>query len=301
MRADLNKQLCERERVGHDRSYKDVRRSKKFNVIDEDGANPDRESMKHRHVRASDTKSFNENLNPLWGAVRAAVGRPWDKFYSELCQNFDKRSVINQHILQHLDDRVARNLFLKGDELWLHASYGGPIPFKTDGDRYEYFVDPRDGILKLNKGYRSYKQRDRERAAKAEKEREQVYREIDKNNVLHKINDVWFHFTLEDVPEGHYVLEKPESPEKFEVGYGTRKKLVSWDKLAPHEKTRLGHRRFVGETVRDVFTGETLYREGRHVRIMSYGTYDRYGSVSPRYHATKKTASHKVLKQAGVI
>jgi len=300
MRADLNKLLCERERVGHTRSYKDVRHNKKFKS-DPDGELPSRESMKHRHARgASDTKSFNENLNPLWGQVRKAVGRPWNKFYGELCQNFDKRSVINQHILQHLMQSVETQAYYKDGELYTRNNYSGDIRLKDDTST-EYYVDPKDGILKKNKNYKRYSQINREHRKRREAEEEAVTRWLDDDNVLRKVGDVWFHFTLKDIPKGEVVFVKPEGKDLFDTGYGRRPhQMRSWDQLTDYEQRRHGVRTFKGQSVTDVFTGESLMFDRRMGRVYT-SAQNQWYSGKKRYHATKRTASHKQLKQAGAI
>lgn len=243
MRADLNKLLCERERRRSTMSYKTVRRSKKHTDMGIEGETlPKSEGMTHRY--GWNTKDFNENLNPLYSQLRKAVGRPWAKFYSELCQNFDKRSVINQHILQHLYDRLEIHVQVRNGELWVAPrSFGHSRPLK-EATTVEYYVDPRDGIIKRNRAYRVYSslyKAHRERLAKEEAEKT---RWLDDDNVLRKIGDVWFHFTMKDVPP-------------------------------------------TGALCLDVFTGELV---GSALR-----------PVVTRYHATKKSASHKTLKEAGLV
>lgn len=302
MRSDLNKQLCERERAGHRKRYKEVRNRRKFKAVDEEASNlSSREGMSWRHVRAGDTKSFNENLNPLWGAVRKAVGRPWDAFYSDLCKTFDKRSVINQHILQHLEQFVERNIYEKDGQLVVRGFYGGQDRLLRES-YVEYYVDPRDGILKKNKHYRSYKAEIRARQAEREAEEAKVFRQLDAKNVLRKINDVWFHFELRPLPKGKVVYRKPDNQEFFQNSWS--KKMLTWDKLQDHEKRRWGIRSFEGSSAHDEFTGANVYFDTVLKRPM-YRSYDlkmnSYEKAPDYYHAAKKTASRKLLKKAGIV
>lgn len=202
MREDLNKLLCERERPRSYDHYCNYRNLERFNSLhdvpydDEDFAEPftgigsgSRESMKYRY--GWDSKSFNENLNPLWGVIRKNVGRKWDKVYSELCQVFDKRSVINQHILTHLFQTVEINVVVEDGELWVTQRYrSAPVQLR-DSD-VEYYVDPRDGILKFNAHRKSYRTVRREREAAEKAAKAKVLRVIDANTELHLINGVWF-------------------------------------------------------------------------------------------------------------
>lgn len=133
MREDLNKLLCERERIGHSDRYGSYRRLKHFkdesDIEDSDElftgvGSSHRESMKIRY--GYDTKSFNENLNPLYGFIHKSVGKKWDKIYSEICKVFDKRSVINQHILIHLFQKVETKDIVVGTngKLWYRPKIG---------------------------------------------------------------------------------------------------------------------------------------------------------------------------------
>jgi hypothetical protein len=126
MRSDLNKVICEHERRGSRDSYRQVRRKRSF-ALSEDS--PAFESMKARY--GYNTKAFGEHLNPLYGQVRKAVGRRWDDFYSVLRRNFDTRSVINAHILQHLYDRFEKDCYIKNGEI-----YVGPTRFRSAAGAY---------------------------------------------------------------------------------------------------------------------------------------------------------------------
>jgi hypothetical protein len=191
MRSDLNKVICEHERRGSRDSYRQVRRKKGF-ALHEDS--PAFESMKARY--GYETKDFGEHLNPLYGQVRKAVGRRWDDFYSDLRRNFDTRSVINAHILQHLYDRFEKDCYVRNGEI-----YVAPNRFRIGGwrlrdqRRIEFYVDPRDGIIKRNPwhGYRE-----------AAKKMPVTFVELDRDHVLRKVNGIWFRFTMADVPPGKW-------------------------------------------------------------------------------------------------
>jgi hypothetical protein len=204
MREDLNKLLCERERPrswDHYSNYRNLDRFERqyvdaFEFDDDEVLDPftgvgsgSRESMKYRY--GYDSKQFNENLNPLWGVVRKNVGRKWDKVYSELCEVFDKRSVINQHILTHLFDFVELNVVVTDGKLWVNQRYYSHPRLLRDSD-VEYYVDPRDGILKRNAHRKSYKVVQRELNAAKKVEEAKTKRVVDADTELHLINGVWF-------------------------------------------------------------------------------------------------------------
>jgi len=210
MREDLNKLLCERERVGHSDRYGNYRRLKHFedksDIEDSDElftgvGSSHRESMKIRY--GYDTKSFNENLNPLRGFIRSSVGKKWNKVYSEICKVFDKRSVINQHILVHLFQYVETKDIVVGanGKLWYRPTEyvfsTEPHPLKESS--VEYYVDPRDGILKYNDGHQTQRQAARQRAVERAKEKAAVLRVLNDQTELHNISGSWFEVKFEHV------------------------------------------------------------------------------------------------------
>ena len=82
-----------------------------------------RDRAQLRHARADDSfdrfarrgamrphhgvrKDLTDKLNPLIRFLRKSRGRLWDEVYSELRALLSPRSVIDMHILQHLDQFV---------------------------------------------------------------------------------------------------------------------------------------------------------------------------------------------------
>lgn len=201
MRPDLNKVLCERERRGsHHLKHKAVRRSKKHapDLDPEEGGHAGREGMKHRYVVSGDTKSFSENLNPLQGIVRKWVNRPWNKFFSELCKTFNMRSVINQHILQHLYQYVEKETFEKDGVLYVREhQYTPEMPLALSNA--EFYVDLR-GIIRLNRDRVTYRQIRQATEMRRLAEEGKVLLTIDKGTVLRKIEETWFTFDVRPIP-----------------------------------------------------------------------------------------------------
>jgi hypothetical protein len=303
MRADLNKQLCEQPRSMSRAHYHGWRHAKAFNprTGDDDADLPTRESMKKRY--GYDTKQFGEHLSPLYGNVRKAVGRKWDAFYSDLCKNFDKRSTINNHILQHLYWYVeVKNVYVGDDgELWIKNAYGDHA---LKGSGTEFYVDPRDGIIKRNKHYQTWRRAEKQRAAERQKERDKVCRFIDDNNVLHLINGVWFHFELKPIPMGRIIYEKPYGVNEFKLGYamlGRGLITKTWDEMNQDERKRHGKPRVVGAFGQDLFTGTTFVNTGKQQHRFQVTTSITIALPGDKYHATKQTASRKMLKKAGVV
>jgi hypothetical protein len=217
MRSDLNKQLCEHERVGSSMSFGEHRHNKKFETDyaydDEDrqssvdAGGSYRESMKRRYVVSGYQKEFSENFAPLWGAIRKNLNRPWDKVYSEICKVFDKRSVINQHILIHLFQFVETNTYLDADgKVMVRSNYGGN--YDLNGST-EYYVHPKTGILLKNKRYRSYRHSRKAAADQYQREQLEHTRILSSTETLKKENGVWFHIHKTIVPAVYGYVERP--------------------------------------------------------------------------------------------
>lgn len=295
MRPDLNKVLCEHERYRSKDRYKNYRHLKNFNSGDPELL-PSREGMKKRY--GYNVKEFSENLNALYGLVRKYAGKKWDDFYSDLCKNFDKRSVINQHILQHLDWYVERNIIIGEDgKLYATHSYGSDL---IEHSSCDYYVDPRDGIIKKNKS-KSHKARMKEQEENRKREEAKVFRQLDADNVLRFIDGVWYHFEMKDIPEAKIVYTKPLGTDEFNVtpSWSNKQKVVkTWDELNQDERERLGQRKITG-TVKDLFLNRVVYRYKN--RVHAYMSIGELPALKNKYHATKQTASHKLLKKAGLI
>ena len=76
MRPDMYKVIVERPRRG--------KRTRPLAIRFRN----DLESPAHLSMRAVyDHRELNENLNPLRRYLRAQVGRPWSKVFSEICES----------------------------------------------------------------------------------------------------------------------------------------------------------------------------------------------------------------------
>lgn len=190
MREDMFKVIVERPR--HGRYLKS-----KYPCPRDLEESPNHEGLKKRHRYR---KSLNENLNPLERFLTKHINRPWDKVYSELCSGIDRRSTVQQHIHQHIDDFVVRKVVEIDGELHSIESWGG---HRSLAHRWQskLYVDPATGILRKNVF--------RERARQAEKRERSVVREaanqyrriIDEFHQLHQLDGIWFFVTLAKVPE----------------------------------------------------------------------------------------------------
>ncbi len=313
MRPDFSKLLVERERIHHADHYHNYRNVKGPKGAWDDDEVGGRESMRIRYNHGYDRKSFNENLNPLKGWLRSCLGKKWDKCYSELRTMFDARSVVNQHILEHLYQYVEVNTKVVDGVVMVLDGYNGsrgyvPLKKRHYNTRWpEYYVCPKDGTLKsMHKPSRRsvVKQQEAEKKAKELA----VKRYISDTEVLHFIDGIWYHFDMLPIPEARIVYEKPYGVDIFKTGYqflGTpnSRREKTWDELNQAERERFGLPRVVGGTARDEFTNNVVYRDQRGVVHLGKNWMNprRDRIVQTHYHANKKTASKKQLKQAGIV
>lgn len=272
MRSDLNKLLCEHERYGSKRGYKEVRRDRSFDLYDEDGPIGNREGMRWRYKFHWNEKEFGENLNPLYGIIRKNAGRKWDDIYSELCQVFDTRSVINRHILIHLDRMVEiTNVFVGDDgELWVRNNYSGSRHLKDDG--VEYYVDPRDGILYRNPEYRSWGYNRRKRAEAERQERWKTYRNLGKfAYAKDEKTGIWYRYDYKAIPQGRV--------EGYWKTYGSLAKPLWLERIVEG----MAYDEYKGTTVQ--------WSKG------GYSPYRHPDAPHNTVHVNKKTASKKEIKK----
>lgn len=102
MRSDMHEVLIERPRGG---LRLKTSRGNKPSAREWTGSEDDyAHSYRPRQHR---TKHFDDLLSPLKRWLRRQVGRPWNKVWSELCSGIDTRSVVGQHLLQHVRGEVA--------------------------------------------------------------------------------------------------------------------------------------------------------------------------------------------------
>jgi hypothetical protein len=104
-----------------------------------------------RRTYGYECKEFTDKLNPIKGALRKNLGRPWNDIYSEFSKVLDRRSNSGIHIFGHLMDFVETNTFLGDDgEIYCYYKWGfrGDLIRRVEG----YYVDPITGRL----AYSSY-------------------------------------------------------------------------------------------------------------------------------------------------
>lgn len=149
MRSDMAKVVTERPRRGsRNASLKTARRLTRDEITqamhEDDDFGPARAPVSRRRQHGWDAKEFTDVLNPLRGYLRKQVGRPWDKVWSELSANLDKRSITGQHIFDHIKWEIETHAIMVGNRA--HKHWGGGSYWTTlevDG----LYVHPRTGLV----------------------------------------------------------------------------------------------------------------------------------------------------------
>jgi hypothetical protein len=195
MREDMGQVLVDEPRRGraYARSVKGSRRLA-WNRIDPDGESaPSRLGMKRGSLRS---KHSGEHLGPLYRYLRQQANRPWDKVYGELCAGLDRRNVVQDHLFQHIGDRVALETVLVDGEV--HArTWGRTQPLAET--RYAMYVHPRTKLLLVNRAReKAARRRNEERAARSRRPSESR-RVISPDRQWHRIDGLWFEVALREL------------------------------------------------------------------------------------------------------
>lgn len=219
-------------------------------------------------------KDFGENLSPLYRWLNKQVGRPWNKVFQELNQNFDRRKVINNHIFEHVEGFVTQgtHLFFDQNRVLREHSMRSDTPYIVEG----LYIHPDTKILcKVNPAILK-----RQNAEKKRKENAELFerrRVIDKHTQLHKVDSTWFIVEMAE-------LAKPKRALKSYLD-NTGKETTYW----VDEPLPLQYDVFFGRIKSNLAAGET-----NRNRNNFYGSYTMYGKQ-------RRTASRRELKQFGVI
>lgn len=165
MRKDMAKVVVERPRYGG--SYT---KSGNKNTSLEDL--PIKEGMRKPYGGRYYRKQFNDYLSPLRRFLESRVGKLWDDVYSEIRENINPNSTVQQHIMSHVFGYVD-----------IHVQYIDGIPFskppyprKIEGLYVDY-----EGYLR----YADYEKRPKWKPKES-------YIEVNENQVLDKIDGIWY-------------------------------------------------------------------------------------------------------------
>lgn len=133
MRPDMAKVIIERPRVGG----RWARLPRERLDVENGGGN------RPMRPRGADRKDPTDLWGPLRRFLRAHVGRPWNKVWSEICEQADSRRVIGMHLRGHVHDLVETRPIMHGTTAYSSA-----------GRRLgkAFYVNPRTGLLCRSRG-----------------------------------------------------------------------------------------------------------------------------------------------------
>jgi hypothetical protein len=211
-------------------------------------------------------RNLNENLAPLRRYLRAQVGRPWDKVFSEICANIDRRNAVQQHIHQHICDFIAIDACFRDGQLVDLANRWTFLP-SGSGIYQELYVDPHTGLIRLNKDSESRRQGAAKRRERDQAEIAARRRTVNEHTFLLLLDDVWFRVEVDVLPDNRY-MEKV-------IDGRTRRYVVA----EPRYDVVL--RRHISRAMSD---------ELRHCKRL-YGSDDLY-AVSKRQISTREIKVH---------
>jgi len=188
MRADMAKVIVERPR----RKGYTTRAGRPCHVDDL----PSTQGMRAPHVRHWGGKELNENLAPLKRFLLSRVGQPWDKVYSDISENLCVDSTVQAHVRDHVTDFVSVNCSMRDGKIWVHDHGVRPL----DSSWSQMYVDPKDGLLKLNTEFQSLRQRYNLRKTAAQLAAQEVSRSV-AGVELRKLKGIWYQVDVLPVPE----------------------------------------------------------------------------------------------------
>ena len=203
MRKDMDKLLVTTPRVGSSMKNREVREARRSAREGDYDNLPRNSSMKPKSRRWDDRKQLNEYLTPLVRYLKKNCGRPWDKVYSEICENMDRRGIVQDHIFQHLFDYVERNPIFK-DGKPHRTGYGGLSRlYKSD---WSFYVD-EGGTLRQPKEKRP--------PWRVEKDNLNIIKTKDSSMfIIRRESDgVWFKASLTDWGDSSFAYFMCENPE----------------------------------------------------------------------------------------
>ena len=185
MRDDMFKVIVERPRKGSRMRTRDGRMHRASEDV------PTKIGMKQGY---QSRKWLNENLSPLKRFLESQVNRPWDKVYSELCANIDRRNTVQEHIFAHIGNFVALNTRLVDGKVYTRERWAGSVLIEETG--IPLFVHPVTRLLLRNRRRVTRRQaRDAQRAVEREKI-DSRWRKLNAAEQLHKIEGIWYLVTL---------------------------------------------------------------------------------------------------------
>ena len=225
MREDATKLLCLRPRQGGNwgEGKKHNRRKERWDNNPENA--PSKASMKKYHVLHYGGKQLSEYFPAIMGFLAKAVGRHWDKVYSEICARCDKRSAIGIHMFQHLFNWVERYVVMVDGKPHYIRSFSwdkeGLVPLVQRPGHTQLYVHPKTGVLL---------RAPQEKRVKVQKPK--VVVKLGALKEFRKRNGIWYYVEWAAKPDRHGKWDDVVYMHtKNEVGPFEMKKVVYYKKL----------------------------------------------------------------------
>ncbi|MFT3807038.1 hypothetical protein [Arenimonas sp.] len=199
MRHDMYKVIVERPRHGGRWQGE----SHRIDATVEDA--PSHEGIRRRH---RDRKGLNENLSPLKRFLHRQIGRPWDKVYSEICAQIDRRNAVQRHIHQHIEDFVVVKVVVVDGVLCHRDGWRGLQPLEQSR-WHALYVDPVSGLLRRNKGFDRVRRQERKEFGAARTSMPENRRDLSPWAQLHRRNGLWYLVDLAAIPSEREAEVRP--------------------------------------------------------------------------------------------
>lgn len=273
MRSDFNRVLTEDPRYGSRTKFREYRRAKENAVFDEEFSGGKESMMARRRAAKGSRKTFGDHLSPLRRWVEKQVGRRWDDVYSEVCELFDRRSQIKDHVHVHLlRDFVELNTRMIDGEVRVFSRWDGWIAPETRWRRQRFYVHPVTGVLcgthKENEpGHAKRKAEERAAAQHA------IFRVHSKDEHLHFEDGQWWVYRMADVPERRIEYRCPT--------WWTNAERERWETMTLAERER---------------EGQPVWVRDRYDPISA----QRNTCPNDKYYVEKRVANRKILKAHGL-
>lgn len=184
MRWDMYKVIVERPRIGG--SYPPGRKRADQRARQD----PEHAPLREPISRGRGSKHLNENLAPLRRYLLGQVGRRWDAVRSEISAGLRLTSAIQRHVLEHLEQFVARDVRMVGTRpaAPVRAVDGRPLRASRWGD--VVYVCPRTGLLRRTPP--------RAKRPPPPPERDRVV--LADGDQIQRIGGLWYHVHLVPLP-----------------------------------------------------------------------------------------------------
>lgn len=111
--------------------------------------NTDFENEKQKEgikARSGGFKLQCDNLSLLIRFLEKHEGKYWNKVYSQLCKKMDKKTLLGQHVFDHLEDFVVTNVKIEDGKIIGQSRWGSPQELISYWHP-QFYVHPKSGQL----------------------------------------------------------------------------------------------------------------------------------------------------------